>query len=683
MKRMWVLVVGVCLLADCATALPDRGALAKKILTAEEMVGVGELLQNKGYRRTLLANEVLRLTGDAALKELSTDPGFDPFLADILGDEAWMMAYLTSGKPIANTAKGLRTLMELWKAEGQSPTFKSYCELTAAIANQWSVGPRAETFERMGTLKRLTARPVDRFRLFRDLDRRGRLHPLFRKLKAWELGYVVGQVWSDEALAWLNENVNLPLERYADACWAVEYKGTSDFGDTVQGPLYMRAWSDQMNEAQNAKLHGSVCGGLSTFGAISAAAHGIPAYTAGQPGHCAYAVRFARGDWHGGFGGPDGGVHLYIWHGNIHYVNLAERVFGDDAGLASATFRLARFQVLHEAGRMPQADAELAAAVKASPMHLDLRRVEIARLKERNLPAGEWRTYAAGLLASFGINSHPAIDLCSELETLMFADAGDEVKLQWYTKVHQAAALAEESWAWRIHEELLPQQAKALSSEEARATLLKHALTAHMSGKGDLFGKALEWGVTAFVKKSRAELFGKAFSEAVAATSGEAPDPKKQKAAYSKALLAAEEARSAVAFHALGQAAQAYVSAPPPLKLDLPPGRIVSGNGLIYASSSAWDDPINHAGVLQEVGGTIHTKDEQTPHIITQLPLDGCQPWRRAPREERWQSAADQACPAFKVRGRRHLVPCRRDGSHAPPMESQRPRRNRRPLAEV
>ncbi len=50
---------------------------------------------------------------------------------------------------------------------------------------------------------------------------------------------------------------------------------------------------------------------------MAAQAHGIPAYPVGQPGHCAYgaAVRVKRGEWKGGFGGPDGGMHNHIFGG--------------------------------------------------------------------------------------------------------------------------------------------------------------------------------------------------------------------------------------------------------------------------------------------------------------------------------------------------------------------------------
>lgn len=267
----------------------DRAALATRLLATEGVGTAEELLAEPAYRTGLLAHEVLRLTGEPALRGLAAaNPMFDRFLARFLADPEWLRAYLASGRPIANTAAGLEVLFFLWQAEGNSADFGTYRNLSAALANQWSVGPNAGNLLIKRDHPDFPARPLDRFRLYRNLDRAGRLHPMFRKLKSWELGYVVGQQWSDADLAWLNEHANLPLERYPDACWAVEYKGTSDFGDTVQGPLY-------------------------------------------------------------------------LWPGNIHFIDLAKVVFGDDAGLETALLQLARAHLFQDAGRAAAADEALAA----------------------------------------------------------------------------------------------------------------------------------------------------------------------------------------------------------------------------------------------------------------------------------------------------------------------------------
>jgi hypothetical protein len=242
-------------------------------------------------------------------------------------------------------------------------------------------------------------------------------------------------------------------------------------------------------------------------------------------------------------------------------------------------------------------------------------------MKEQQLPGNRWMAYAESLLHAFGTHTHPAIDLCGSFESVLLAGSDDAARLAWFAKVQQAAARASESWAWDIASQVLTPQAKQLQHPASRESLLRDALAAHLGGKGGSFGKVLEWGVKEMVEKGESEAFSRAFIAAAAASPDAKPDPKEMKIAYTKAILAAEAARSATAFHALSEPAKPFAPPPPPpLKLDLPPGTVVSSKGLIYASSSAWDDPLAHLGVLGESGGVIHTKDEATPSITVELP---------------------------------------------------------------
>ncbi len=599
-----------------------RAELAAKLLASEGLGTPEKLLAETVYRDGLLAHELLRRTGDEALAKLrESDPDFPAFLENLLGQPDWLVSYLNSGRPIEGTPDGLAVLLEIWKAEGRSTGFQDQRELACALANQWSVGRNAGHFREKRNEPRFSTDPVTRFRLFRKLYKEGRLHPMFAGLKSWEMGFVVGQQWSDEALAWLNKNCNLPLERYPDACWAVEYKGTSDFGDTVQGPMYMRPWSDEMNEAENTLRHGSVCGGLSTYGVAAAAAHGIPAYTVGQPGHCAMGVRFARGDWRGGFGGPDGGPHLYVWEGNIHYIELMEAVFGDDAGLEKALLHQCRARLFESAGNVAAALEALKPALAASPLHLDLRRLEIELMAALQTQPAGWMAHVESLLRAFAAHPHPGVDLCREIEPRFIGSLDEGRRLAWFACLQRAAATATDSWAWKIPEQVLIPQAKLLDDAAARDGLLREALSAHLGGANRYFGQVLEWGVKEWVEKGRADAFGSAFSAAIAANPDAKPDEKRMAEAYHGAIIAVEKSRSIPAFHALSKAGAPYAPEPPgAVELDLPPGRIISTGGVIYASSSAWDKPLSHFSVLGVGGGAIHTGDETNPTITVELP---------------------------------------------------------------
>lgn len=602
-----------------------RAAYADRLLALEKTATSETLLKSDDYRTALAAHEVLRVTGDKSVDAaVASDPEFPKFLAAFLPDREWTGAYLASGNVPTDTVHGLATLFAIWKADGASADFGKYKQLSAAVASAWGAGRNAESLRDGLRAKPFNIDPVWRFKFYKDRHKAGRLHPMFAGLKSWELHYVVAKVWDDASLAWLNDNINVPLARYPDVCWSVRYRGESDFGDTIQGPLFYAPWSPTMCTAENVKVHGGVCGSLSTFGATAASAHGIPSYTCGQPGHCAYAVRFARGEWVGGFGGPDGSPHVSIFPGNIHYVDLMEAVFGDDAGLDLALAQAARSRLLLASGDIAGAVAAMGAAVKASPLHPDLRREQIALLEKSGgmTPAG-WREYAAGLLAAFGKHSDPAIALTRTFDEKFLKGAGDAEKLAWYAKIHDAAARATPSWAWanEIDDRILAPEFKSLNSDESREELLRIALAAHLnSGDGAYFGKVLEWGIKGFVEKGKADDFGRAFAAASSGGSAKIED-KKLREAYDRAIVAACEARSIPAFQALGKAALRFAGASPgPDKLNKPPGKLVSADGVLRLSSQAWCSGVDFYNVLNETGGVVHTKAEAAPSVIVELP---------------------------------------------------------------
>ncbi len=603
-----------------------RGSLSEHLRGLEKSNAAEKLLSDDAYRSALAAHEVLLATGDKSVNALlARYPDFSAFLTAFLRDLEWMEAYLSAGKPPTNTEFGLETLYRIWKADGTAPDFGKYKHLSAAIGVTWGMdGKRADALRAGARKKPFGIDPVWRFKFFKNGHKSGRMHPMFGRLKSWELRYVVEKGWDDASLAWCSENINIPLQRYVDVFNAVNYNGRSDFGDTIQGPLFYTPWEKLMCQAENAKMHGGVCGSLSTFGAVAASAHGIPSYTVGSPSHCAYAVRFARGDWRGAFGGPDGGPHTAIWAGNIHFVNLMEVVFGDDSGLRNSLAHGARAHLLLDAGDLPGAEKAIAAALAISPMNLDLRHDELAILeKSGKMTAADWRRHAESLLRAFGSHGDPALSLISGFESRFLDGTDDAAKLEWYAKYHAASARATGSgkWATDVGKIILPKQASTLESDTSRESLLRLALATYLaSSDGAFFGRALEWGVKSFVEKGNADAFGRAFAAATTGTKV-GVDEKKLRESYEKAIAAACSAKSVPAFQTLGKAALQFARKEPgPGKLDVPPGKLVSSEGMLWPSTRKWCSVLDFYNVLNESGGVVHTDREETPSVVVELP---------------------------------------------------------------
>lgn len=610
-----------------ASSAKMRESLAKQLLAQEKTGNIDALLKDDTYRKTLAAHEILRVTGDEALATLhGRYPHFKTFLSTFLSDREWTEAYLSAGSIPTDTVNGLETLYRLWKADGASKDFKKYKHLSAAIGATWGIaGKRPDKLRAAYDFKPFNIDPVRRFKFFKTKHQAKRLHPLFDDLKSWELRYVVEKAWDDASYVWLNENINIPLQSYVDAFTAVRYRGESDFGDTIQGPLYYIPWESTMCQAENTKIHGGVCGSLSTFGAVAASAHGIPSYTVGSPSHCAYAVRFARGDWRGGFGGPDGGPHTAaVWEGNFHFVELMEKVYGDDDGLNLALAHAARARLLLASDDLIAAEKAIEAALEASPFHLDLRRLhfEILEKSGRMKPA-DWRKHAEGILTTFKSHSDPAIQLTQTIEPKFLSTYSDKEKIDWYTSVHTAAAHTPTlgAWGWNFPNLILKPQFDSLESNASREELLKHCLGTYLDCKDSAyFGMVIDWGIKAFADKGMTDAFFKIFSNTLASESNGLDDEKLKKICE-KGIKASIAAKSIPAFQAISKRGVKFARKETgPQKLDIPAGKLVSHEGMIYSSSQAWCSIFDFYNVLNETGCLIHTNQEQNPWVVVQLP---------------------------------------------------------------
>jgi hypothetical protein len=236
-----------------------RTLALEQAAAGESARGLAGALGEEGYRRALAAHEVLRATGDEAVKATLAQEGGANFLKAFMADTEWMEAYLGTG--FAPKPAGLDVLRRLHALEpGAKPHAR---ELMAAIAITYTASNYAENLTRMANAPRLGSTPEGRYRFYREAQDAGRLHQMFGSLRAWELCHVVSSNCDDASLAWMLDNINVPIGRLTDACWAVRYQGASAFGETIQGPLFYVPGRDHLNWAEGILAQGGVCGSLS------------------------------------------------------------------------------------------------------------------------------------------------------------------------------------------------------------------------------------------------------------------------------------------------------------------------------------------------------------------------------------------------------------------------------------
>ena len=594
----------------------------------EQTKATQKLLQDNKYRHLLDIHELLRVTGPDNMKAIfSKSPQDAAFVKAFLQNPVWMELYLGAGLIPENSPAGIQILSDIWKADGKSPDFRTYQSLATGIASVFSTGPFA------GKLKANSANcnPVRRYQIFKKLHQENKLHPGFIKLRPWEIRFVTGIHWDDKSYEWLNEHINLPWRRYTDACWAAPYTGSNFFGDTIQGPLFYVPWRDSSGEAENTRTIGGVCGGLSHFGTMAAQAHGIPAYPVGQPGHCAYAVRVKRGQWKGGFGGPDGGMHNHIFGSEAptSYL-LMEAVFADNEKIDLAYQWASQARLDEILGNKDKAIQSWQEALKQTPLH-PFFRTELQRLllEKQGMQPIDWYVYAKDALSHYKGNGFAAFNILKDVQNKFLMDIPPADRIAWFRDLHETIAATPTSWAVKF-QPVLDSQSAFLTTPQEKAAYLETVLSTHLkTGDGTNFGQALEWAVKTFVENGQADTFSSAFAKVAQQAggndaSGAAPDPKKLKEAYGKAIYATEVARSIPAFQTLSKAAASFSDAntsSSTVNTPVPQGwKLVPADGMVRCSTTCqWDSPWDHINLLRPCGGSHHTDKETNPNVIVEL----------------------------------------------------------------
>ncbi|MCX7007519.1 MAG: discoidin domain-containing protein [Kiritimatiellaeota bacterium] len=603
-----------------------------------------KLSATPGYLHTLAQAELLRVTGLENVAKIMATPNGRAFLSTFMADPAWLEMYLVSGPVPEKTPDGLATLRDIWLAD-RAPDAAKYRHLATAVALVFNSDPQKKRLREVTTRDRNPLTPPARYQFFKASHKAGKLKPLFDKLATWELRWVVVAPVENEALAWLQEHVNVPLAESDGVCWIPRYRGVNDFGNTVQGPLFYPARS-QINWAEDTAAHGGVCGALSTFGTFNAMAHGVPATTKGQPGHCAHAIRLAPGDWKPCFGGPDGSAHLHFGPDIFAYVWQADDAFGDFAAMRRST------QLAWRA-RRTQARGDFAAAIAAQPLNHPLWQEYISRCQaDPACGKDDWKKIADDLLRGMAKHPRPMCDLLALFdEKNLWTALNVEEKTAFFLKVHELIATNQRpGWSpWEMPRDVLAKQLKALGDADKDGEFFGQALAAYVRHGQEFFiGKLIDWGTEKLAKsRSGREQFFAAITAALGEAGGGTDDKIRRKVLES-AIRATEEARSVAGFQMLSAAAKKFAAPEGKLKLDTPRGKLVSADGLLYLSGfDGYDPPLNHRGVLTEDGGLFHcqpAKDDKDGHawVVVQLRgeclLSGLALGNRASNQQRCKS---------------------------------------------
>jgi hypothetical protein len=559
-------------------------------------------------RREAAMNELKRLAPDWFARQ--PDAAFLKFLqsAEVCH------GLLCSGKYPASMAQSLDVLFAIWQVDAAS---LKDSELTTALAVALVFGDQKWPAEHAMT----------RYTYYRDSRRKGLLHPMFDSLKVWEKRYVVrgggnGSYqakggWDDASLVWLRDHVKLPAKDYTGACWQAPYRLNNVYGDSIHGSNYYLPFED-LNHAQRVREIGGVCGSLSHYGANAAMANGIPALTMGEPGHCAYAVRTDAETWT-----P---AYSLSWERGLHHSLWAQHTWTSlvlqNKVLASRYDHEKSQAFLWFARSLGEKQPELAEsayrlALESQPLNVPAW-IEAAQFRaEHQTDASSWSMMQKAALSALSDYPESAWEAVKIMQKNALPLLPADQRIPFLLTYHQAIASKEGPVMWHF-DKALAEQASWLADDRERLSFFEAVLAVQSASKS-WFAPTIAWGQSAFTKKPESsEAYYTALGRVFAAAAG-GTNLDGLRSALRPAILAAASSNNVSAFQTLGQAGKAFLPQKP-LDYEVFPGDLLSSGGLLKpTSTSNWDAPEQHWGVLESTGGSFHTNREVHAGCVVRL----------------------------------------------------------------
>ncbi|MDO5470564.1 MAG: discoidin domain-containing protein [Akkermansia sp.] len=622
---------------DVAKAAEERGKKLEKLqkelaeLTADIPAGV-TLPPAVAWNKKNLEKQISRLENeqksDHLLSESAAGKGGSKLMEMIGGDPEWATQIALSGE-CERPGMALSILKKISKDNPDMVTNRMVRDIATATALEYAKSNWNQEDA------------VERANFYIQSWKDDRLNSVFDELPFWQRRIVCGckgdnPYGSIASLKWAQDNMHLPADRYSGSCWRCDYRLNNIYGDSIHGPLYYAPFEDHMGDNREAMTYlvGGVCGSLSHFGTFAALANGVPALTAGEPGHCAfivlvgdkwtpaYSLSWERGlHWQ-----PFKNVHSFSALHSATELYSAEQK--KDTELSTAWRVLGNIKA--NAGNINEAANCYKKAAEAQPRNwMALREWREALEKSDAATAGHWTqindTICEKLVPIYPemAYEHMQKGLADGLAKALGNSPAQlrNAYLKFWQNVKEMGPDR-----WHI-ERLADKQLAGMGIDKDTKELCNFystVLGATVSNSkyapailnwGNNLGKKLD-------KDGNARLM-QATIKGIGSGSG-SMSPEERIQLLKPAILAAEKNRDLSAFQAISKMIAATGHKNPDVKIpafEPFPGKLASEGGLVWTSSTSnWDKPHEHAGLLTPEGGTFHTGKDTDAYIAVALP---------------------------------------------------------------
>ena len=558
--------------------------------------------------------------------ESAADEGGRKLMEQIGGDPEWMEQFAFSGECV-RPGMAFSIIKKIYKQHPDMLKNRMVRDIATATALEYAKSGWNQQDA------------VERANFYITNWKDGRLNEVFNDLPMWQRRMVCGckgdnPHGSIASLTWALDNFHLPADRYTGSCWRCDYRLNNIYGDSIHGPVYYAPFEGNLGDNRQAMTYyiGGVCGSLSHFGCFAALANGVPAMTAGEPGHCAFIV-LVGDTWTPAYSlSWERGLHWQVFRNVYRYASLhaASELYSEKQQKETEVSNTLRVMAgVHAAnGDFEKAADYFEKAAEEQP---------------RNWMA--WREWRESLEKNTAATAKQWLALndtmCKELVSLYPELAADQMEkglAESLSKVLNPEQLQKAFmtfWKsvkvmgpdrWHI-ERLADKQAALLGIDKDSEKICNYyADVLGATASNSLYAPAvLNWGNQLGEKLDEAANANRTQLTIKALSKGRKMSAEERGKVLAPVILAAETNRDLSSFQSLAKmlkkSGSRKGSGYKMPKISGFPGKLASTNGMIWTSSTCeWDKPHEHPGVLTTDGGSFHTKKEENPYVVVQLP---------------------------------------------------------------
>lgn len=585
----------------------------KAMETGVDLAARGSLLDNSKYRQTLIFHQFVKTVTPEALTRIHGLSKGKAFFSDVLTPKI-MNDFLSSG-PVEKGPRSLEILYLLYANDPQKECIRNPLYTRLYIACALSANGNNYNINEV-------------YKKYKANHQAGYLHKSFDNLTVREMRHAIhGNPYDLDYL--IGQNTR-DINGYGGAAWFVAYRLHNCFGESIHGPRYYKPWDHVYhNHAERAHKVGGVCGALSTYGTNSARAHGVPATTGGQPGHCAYMVRHDDGRW---------GIHNYVgrWTGVHHnfwglheypFLNMMEDCFKVPANYAradAACWMAARFAAAESKTFDPAIEKLYRIATETAPCGYPMWREWGEYLKRCDgITNDQWREWSLGVARGF--KEHQSMGwrlIMIYAAPAVGKSGGDAARVKLYAAVHNILKETTLKVAEPVNfSNIISQQEKTLGkNDDAKFELLTVMLKAHDGSKNN-FPTIMKWGTDKFLKN---EKYKTKYLAAINDFFSKRGKSDGLTSFVRDGIRTASEMEDVDLFQQLVKMAEEV----DPPKTDAKPfvksqNRLISAAGLLKTSSSQHEDTLNYKKVIDDSQPSgFHTRKEKNPWAMVILKGD-------------------------------------------------------------